>query len=259
MRSDDFDDHNDDIWDEHRWEQHINDAEQKSEELRQYLESTLGKEPPRWFRLLEDHDKTDVVDQFIEEELMFEEAYFPDDDDDWEEDEEEDDIFMSDEADDADDDSEDDFPDEMEDLNGEEWKAVSAEFTLSDYGDIQKWPIYTNAHDLTLDVFQYAKSNPSANEDHQFVEMGSLLLQMSAKLAGGYSFGFDVDSIGGNIVYCRKSLQFANRALELLQDQNKKRHMVNFPYADIHGRLFELRNDIGVFVQELRDRFKSGL
>ncbi len=248
----------DEIWDEHRWERHINDAEEKSEQLRQYLESTLGKEPPRWFRLLDDPDMPDVVDQYIEEELMFEEAYFPDDDDDWEEDEDEDDVFMSDDSE-IDDTDEDDFPDEIDDEEGEEWKAASEEYALSDYGDIQKWGVYTRAHDITLELFHYAKSFPKANEEPQFVEMGSYLLQMSAKLAGGYSFGFDVDSIGGNIVYCRRSLDAANRALELLQAQKLKPHMAEFPYADLHGRLFELRNDIGIYIQELRDRFKSGL
>jgi hypothetical protein len=250
----------DEIWDEHRWERHINDAEEKSEQLRQYLESTLGKEPPRWFRLLEDPDKPDVVDQYIEEELMFEEAYFPDDDDDWDEEDEDDDVFMSEEdtlGDDVDDD--DDFPDEFDDVDGEEWKATSDEYALTDYGDIQKWSIYTRAHDITLELFHFAKERPKANEDPQFVEMGSQLLQMSAKLAGGYSFGFDVDSIGGNIVYCRKALDAANRALDLLQSQKLKSHLDGFAYADVHARLFELRNDIGIYIQELRDRFRSGL
>jgi hypothetical protein len=250
----------DEIWDELRWERHINDAEEKSEQLRQYLESTLGKEPPRWFRLLDDPDKPDVVDHYIEEELMFEEAYFPDDDDEWDEDDEDDDVFMSAEdelGDESDDD--DDFPDEFDDEDGEEWKATSDQYALTDYGDIQKWSIYTRAHDITLELFHFAKGMPKANEDPQFVEMGSQLLQMSAKLAGGYSFGFDVDSIGGNIVYCRKALDAANRALDLMQAQKLKPHFEGFPYADAHSRLFELRNDIAIYVQELRDRFRSGL
>lgn len=250
----------DDVWDELRWERHINDAEEKSEQLRQYLESTLGKEPPRWFRLLQDPDKPDVVDHYIEEELMFEEAYFPDDDDDWDEEEDDEDVFMSaddDQADDLDDD--DDFPDEVDEYEGEEWKADSDEYTLTDYGDIQKWGIYTRAHDLTLELFHFAQGMPKANEDPQFVEMGSQLLQMSAKLAGGYSFGFETDSIGGNIVYCRKALDAANRALGLLQAQRMKPHLESFHYAQMHARLFELRNDIGIHVQELRDRFRSAL
>ena len=118
-----------DIWDEHRWERHINDAERKSEQLRQYLESALGKEPPHWFRLLEEADTTDVVDQYIEEELMFEEAYFPDDDDDWDEEDDEDEVFLS--LDDEDlDESDLDESDDEDDLGfdeGDEWKAVAAE------------------------------------------------------------------------------------------------------------------------------------
>lgn len=249
----------DDVWDELRWERHINDAEEKSEQLRQYLESTLGKEPPRWFRLLQDPDKPDVVDHYIEEELMFEEAYFPDDDDDWDDEDDDDDVFMSDEDVLGDDQEDGDFPDDFDDDDGEEWKAASEEFALTDYGDIQKWGIYTRAHDLTLEMFHFAQGAPKANEDPHFVEMGSHLLQMSAKLAGGYSFGFDVDSIGGNIVYCRKALGAANRALELLQAQKLKPHLEGFTYAEVHALLFELRNDIGIYIQELRDRFRTGL
>lgn len=251
MSDDDYD-----IWDENRWERHINDAERKSEQLRQYLESALGKEPPRWFRLLEEADTTDVVDQYIEEELMFEEAYFPDDDDDWDEEDDEDEIFLSLDEDDLDDDDQDDALDFEE---GEEWKAIAeenaAEMEDVDLPDIRKWSVYTRAHDLTLRVYGFAKSNPKANDEPAFVEMGSNLLTLSAKLAGGYSFGFDVDNIGANIVYCRRALQAANKALELLQTQRLRPHLDGFDYAGIHNELFELRNDIGVHIQELRDRF----
>lgn len=250
-----------DIWDEHRWERHINDAEKKSEELRRYLESALGKEPPRWLRLLDEPATGDVVDQFIEEELMFEEAYFPDDDDDWDDDEDEDEIFLSldDDVDDEEDDSDSPAFEMLDGADGDEWKrGMDVDPDLDD-GDIRTWEIYTRAHDLALDVFEFAKANPVANTEPAFVEMGSNLLTLSAKLAGGYSFGFDMDNIGANIVYCRKALETANRTIDLLQAQRGRHHLAGFPYATIHGELFELRNDIGVYIQELRDRFNSGI
>jgi hypothetical protein len=254
-------DYDDEIWDEQRWERHINDAERKSEQLRQYLESALGKEPPRWFRLIEESDTGDAVDQYIEEELMFEEAYFPDDDDDWDEEDDEDEVFLSlddDDLDESDFDGSDDEDDPGFD-EGDEWKAVAAENAAEldemDLPDIRKWSVYNRAHELTLRVYGFAKSHPSANENPAFVEMGSNLLTLSAKLAGGYSFGVDVDNIGANIVYCRKALQAANRALELMQSLRGRPHLEGFEYAAIHNELFELRNDIGVHIQELRDRF----
>jgi hypothetical protein len=256
MSDDDYD-----IWDEHRWERHINDAERKSEQLREYLESALGKEPPRWFRLIEESDTSDAVDQYIEEELMFEEAYFPDDDDDWDDEDDDDEIFLSlddEDLDESDLDGSDDEDDPGFD-EGDEWKAVAsenaAELDEMDLPDIRKWSVYNRAHDLTLRVYGFAKSHPIANEDPAFVEMGSNLLTLSAKLAGGYSFGVDVDNIGANIVYCRKALQAANRALELMQAQRVRPHLEGFDYTEIHNELFELRNDIGVHIQELRDRF----
>ena len=249
-----FNEFEDEIWDENQWESHINEAEKKSEELRQYLDGTLGKEPPRWMKLMKEYlDKSEAVDSFIEEELMFEEAYFPDDEDDWEfeDEDDEDDIFASDES------TNDDFPDEADmEEEGEGWKMLSEEYILSDYGDIENWETYQEAHELAVYFLKYSEKAPDANRDTQFIEMVTNAMQIGAKLAGGYAFGFDADSIGGNIVYCKKALQFANRSLELLQYQKQKPHMNQFDYTGIHARLFEVRNEIGVHIQELRDRFR---
>ncbi|MGK7370396.1 MAG: hypothetical protein ACNS64_09290, partial [Candidatus Halalkalibacterium sp. M3_1C_030] len=93
----------------------------------------------------------------------------------------------------------------------------------------------------------------------QFNDFVANVLKVGAKLAGGYSFGFEQDFLGGNIVYTKKALQCANNSLHLLQDYMKKTpYMEKEHYARLHEFLFELRNDIGIYVQELRERFHKG-
>ena len=79
-------------------------------------------------------------------------------------------------------------------------------------------------------------------------------LKIGAKLAGGYSFGFDHEYIGANIAYTKRSLLYANYGLDRLVQQEKI-YSKKSEYLVFHEHFHELRNDIGVYVQELRDRF----
>src|SRR5699024_65635 len=74
------------IWDEFRWGEHLDEIERKSEQLRSFIASDSPTNTPRWLMLLkENNNKKEAVDAFIEEELQIEEAYFPEEDD-WDED-----------------------------------------------------------------------------------------------------------------------------------------------------------------------------
>ncbi|MDZ7691691.1 MAG: hypothetical protein U5K69_11305 [Balneolaceae bacterium] len=76
---------NDEIWDEHKWEAHLNEIERKSDQLRRFIAPDPTGNTPRWVTLLQENsDELDAVDAYIEEELQIEEAYFPDDED-WDE------------------------------------------------------------------------------------------------------------------------------------------------------------------------------
>ncbi|MDZ7691692.1 MAG: hypothetical protein U5K69_11310 [Balneolaceae bacterium] len=48
------------------------------------------------------------------------------------------------------------------------------------------------------------------------------VLKIGAKLAAGYSFGFEQDFLGGNIASTKKALYNSNFALVLLQDHLKE-------------------------------------
>ncbi len=248
------------IWNEQQWESHLNEIEKRSEQLRKFITSDPKGNTPRWLILLQESiDEFDAVEAFIEEELLLDDAYFPEDEDDWEDDEDEfedDDFFFQDgmypfyDEDELD---EDDFD------YGEEWKELSDDFTFSNYGSIENLKIYRDARALAVDVLRWAETIPENLQTKQVHEFVNNMLKINAKLAGGYSFGFEQDVLGGNIVYTKKALFSANNALGYLQTMKKEPFIVQAVYFKFHCRLFEIRNDIGIYLQELRDRFDLGM
>ena len=252
--------YDDEIWNEHQWEAHLNEVERKSEQLRKFIASDTPGNIPRWLSLLqENNDKRDAVDAFIEEELQIEEAYFPEEDedepDDWEDewdnaflDELDDDFFFE------------SFEEEEEDWDeGEEWKELSDDFTFSNNGSIETLHVYNQARELAVHILQWAEDLHPKFQDTNYSNFVGSVLQIGAKLAGGYSFGFELDFLGGNIACTKKALYAANDALQLLEDDLKETPMLNTSeYRLLHEQLFMLRNEIGIYVQELRERFYLG-
>jgi hypothetical protein len=257
MGSERFDD---EIWDEFRWEQHINAIERKSVQLRDFITATWGENSPSWIRLLGEYkNQNEVMDAFIEEELMFEEAYFPEDDD-WDDDDDDDpdnDLFMSDEEDDDffnqllneidddDDDDDDDLP--------------SSSFRIEDIEYLEDMVTYNLARTFGIKVLGIAQRNQENRGDAIFNQFIQTSLQISAKLAAGFSFGFDIDVIGGNITYCKKALENANRALELLHMLKGRPWMKAAEYYELDEQLFSVRNEIGMYIQDLRETFRNTL
>jgi hypothetical protein len=199
------------------------------------------------------------MDAFIEEELMFEEAYFPEDDD-WDDDDDDDpdnDLFMSDEEDDDffnqllneidddDDDDDDDLP--------------SSSFRIEDIEYLEDMVTYNLARTFGIKVLGIAQRNQENRGDAIFNQFIQTSLQISAKLAAGFSFGFDIDVIGGNITYCKKALENANRALELLHMLKGRPWMKAAEYYELDEQLFSVRNEIGMYIQDLRETFRNTL
>jgi len=257
-----FDPFDDEMWDEHQWEAHINEIERKSHQLKKYIESNMDPETPRWIQLLkESEDLDEAVNSYIEEELAFEETYFPDEEDeDWDDemDDWDDDLFLNSDLDSLDfDDFDDmeDFDDDYED--GEEWKKLSSDFAMSNEGSIENLAIYRHAHDYSVEVLEWVyKLNPKARSiaHNQFVSQS---MQMGAKIAAGYSFGFEIEFLGGNIAYNKKALYLANNSLAVLQRIKEAPSTNPEIYYYLHENLFELRNNIGIYVQELRSLFHN--
>ena len=176
--------------------------------------------------------------------------------------------FDDDDFDDLDDDGgfDDDFDDflnndeDFDDFDeGDEWKSLSDEYMYSDYADLENLDIYLDAKDLAIDVLKWAEKIHPKHQSEEFQNFVDEVLKIGAKIAGGHSFGFEQDYIGANIAYSKKALGCANHALGLLQGMKKQGLFPKKLYQDLHAELFELRNDIGIYVQELRDQFRLGL
>jgi hypothetical protein len=257
MSFDDFDEGP--VWNEFQWEAHLNEIEERSEQLRRFITSDPKGNTPRWILLLQESlDEDDAVEAFIEEELLLDDAYFPEDEDDWEDEDDDwddDDFFFRDGIfpfrDEDDDDDDFDY--------GEDWKELSDDFTLSEYGSIENLMVYQHARLLAVDVLKWAETIPPNLQTRQLHEFVSHVLKITSKLAGGYSFGFDMDVLGGNIAYTKKALNSANEALAYLQSMKREPFVVKTFYSKLHSRLFEIRNDTGIYIQELRDRFQYGM
>tara|TARA_R110000868_G_scaffold259361_16_gene517550 strand:+ start:19485 stop:20249 length:765 start_codon:yes stop_codon:yes gene_type:complete len=247
-----FDGSNEELWDEHKWEAHLNEVEKKSDQLRKFISSDPKGNIPRWITLLKESlSEDDAFEAYVEEELLLDEAYFPEDEDwDDEDDFDEEDDFLFGYDDDLSDLDETDEFDE-----GEEWKSLSEDFADSDYGSLDNLLIYNQAKQLAVDVLKWAEGVTEKSQSNAFQEYVGDALKIGAKLAGGYSFGFEADYLGANIAYTKKALLCSNTCLALLLTLKGKDIFTKAQYLDFHGRFFELRNDIGVYVQELRDRF----
>lgn len=256
-----FDGFDDEQWDEFRWEAHLNEVEKRSEQLRKFISSSHQGTTPRWITLLQESvNEDEAFEAFIEEELLMDEAYFPEDDDDWDDDDEDmdDDDFLFG-YDDMD--GKFDF-DDYDD--GEEWKRLTGDSEYDpeeepDFGDLDKMDTYFDAKVLGVELLGWCHKKPLKSQSKDFQEFVSATLKIGAKLAGGHSFGFELEYIGANIAYAKKALAHANRALELMQKLKKKSIFLKEDYLKFHSELFELRNSIGIYIQELRDQFRLGL
>lgn len=244
-----FNDFDDEIWDEHQWEAHLNEIEKQNTKLRKFIAPDSSDRIPRWLNLVKENETTfDAVDAFIEEELRFDDSYFAD----------------GSEADEGFDDSlwedweEDFFLEEEDDFDaGEEWKELSGDFTLSNNGSIEMLNTYNRSRKLAAKILQWAEA---VHPHHSCDELVEKSLHIGAKIAGGYSFGFEHEFLGANIAYTKKALYCANDALTILQRDLKDTDLLTRKtYRHFHEQVFELRNDIGIYIQELREVFYDSI
>jgi hypothetical protein len=108
-------------------------------------------------------------------------------------------------------------------------------------------------------MLKLAEIVPPDEQDQKFIELVTHTVNVGSKVAGAFAFGFDLDVLGGNIAYCKKALGYANQVLALLQELKYRPFMRFVDYETLHERMFDLRNDLGVHIQELREELNEGL
>jgi hypothetical protein len=257
----------DQVWDEHRWEQHLKAFETESNRLRQFIDATWGETRPSWERLLNEFPtKSEVVDAYVEEELMFEESAFPDDDDDFGDDEDEDfddDFFVRGQQDTPsseaglplfDSDAEDDDDDDEEALQSAEDELAAVLDLLEEEPEME---FFNRSRAISAEVLAWREQLGEVQLTPEMSGFIQDVLQTTAKLAAAYWFGYDSDLIGANIAYSKKALGCTNRAIERLRSLYLNGIISETTYRDFTSRLHELRNDLGIKIQEMRDQFNE--
>lgn len=125
--------------------------------------------------------------------------------------------------------------------------------------DVARLPIYRQALALATDVLEWSNNLPGAVKDSTLVQLCAHLTQVPAHVANGHDMGYEQDMLGGNIACAKRGLSAANAALELLREARPEVYMDTRTYGALYERTYELRNALGIYVQELRARFDLGI
>jgi len=128
-----------------------------------------------------------------------------------------------------------------------------------DEEDINNLPVYHVAVSLAGFVLEWANKLPGEIKDSTLVQYCSQIMQIGANLAKGHGIGYEQDMIGGNIACVKRALASANAGLSLLHDMREAPYMEEETYARLYEETFEVRNDVGLYVQALRERFELGI
>lgn len=277
-------DSSDPIWDEHKWESHLNQLEVKSKKLKRFINNSWGENDPVWLRFLKEYeDVEDALESYIDDELSYEEAYFPDDIDELEEDDDVDeDIFLKFEEltkkEDLNDykldpgeeieflnsfDYTDEDFDEM-DEDGDEWKS-EIEFSEQDIYEFQIvsdpfgcYPFYDESRDLSLYFLKRTTIYPDSISSEEYLDFMHELLQVTTKFAAALSFNLDdAHYLGAVITYFKRALNHANKALSQIRLLRHNDLLANYEFNELTTRLFELRNELALIIQKVREQLNN--
>ena len=120
-------------------------------------------------------------------------------------------------------------------------------------------PVYPDAVALGTSVLAWAHALPGEVKDSTLVQYCSHVMQVAANLAKGHGIGYEQDMIGGNIACVKRGLASANAALSLLKEMRAASYMDEVTYLRLFEETFEIRNEVGLYVQDLRRRFELGI
>ena len=84
-------------------------------------------------------------------------------------------------------------------------------------------------------------------------------MQITSNIAKGHGIGYEHDMLGGNIACLKRGIASANAALDLLRELKDRSYMNAEMYRALFEKTYEVRNQVGVYIQDLRDRFNLGI
>lgn len=140
-----------------------------------------------------------------------------------------------------------------------EQSYLEAEERDDELHDVRNVPIYREAHQLSGRVLRWSNELPGRVKDSTLVQFCAHITQIPTNIAKGHGIGLELEMIGGNIACAKRALASANAALELLRELRASGYMHADLYRSLYEETFELRNQTGIYVQELRRRFDLGI
>lgn len=209
------------FWDEFQWEEFMREADKRTEKYSQLFEKYL------------DHPDRDNI---IAKEMGWD--------------------HLLDESEDAG--KWDELPDGDILEEGEEWKKGTG-YDTTEFGDVENFPVYQLACQFTIDSIDLIESRfENVNDDSIHTFSRSVIIP-PAKIAGGFGMGFELESLGGNIANCKRGLNAANSMLNALQEMRDRKILDQKTFQDFYSRGKEVRDELGIYIVELRERFRRGI
>ncbi|MDX1547255.1 MAG: hypothetical protein R3247_09725 [Rhodothermales bacterium] len=232
--------HDDDAWDEHRWEAFLRENDRRVD---RYMELM--------FRFMEEHPRPDPADDgamdawkqhlraFIQEKGWHRDdialPFF----------------WLEEDAEDAEDEE-----------AAAPWQAFESDLDdeidapLDDFRDL---PIYRHAFEYSITVLDWANALPGDVKDTTLVQFCNHTMQVPVNIARGTALGDDRDGLGGNIACAKRGIAEANAALDALRQMKRAPYMDAETYRTLYEQAYELRNALGLYIQDLRARFDLGI
>lgn len=234
----DFPFSDDDAWDEEQWEQYLKENDRRTDRYMQLMDRFIHEYPRPEDPAAIDAWKAEVR-AFIESKgWTRDDIVLP---------------FLWLEEDDADE------PEEEQQTWIDETSAAADEADPDDRVDFRHLPVYHQAFEAVTVVLDWADTIEGEDKNSTLVHFCAHLMQVPAKIARGSAYGYERDTIGGNIACLKRSLREANEALDLLRLMKTEAYMDATTYRHLYEQVYEVRNGVALYVQELRERFDLGI
>lgn len=147
---------------------------------------------------------------------------------------------------------------EDEPVEGEGWKAGLGTEFIEDQ-DVADLPLWQAADAFRAAVMAWVRVLPDDYRGSALVELCTGAIQTVTKLESAHRMGYDIEVLGGNIAKSKRALASANRALTALQHFRGEPFMLESDYVRLYEQGFEVRNALGLHVQQLREMFDRGV
>jgi|GEM_PF-470688 hypothetical protein len=129
----------------------------------------------------------------------------------------------------------------------------------SDLSELQLVPAFSQAYRLISDVLDWANGLPGDVKDSTLVQYCAYITQIGSHLVKGHLIGYEHDTLGGNIACVKRSLHAANAGLAILPELRDEPYMDPEMYRYLYEQTYEVRNQIALYVLELREQFNLGI